>query len=153
LSEAAVVPAQLTAAQISGLYTAPSAAAFTTDMAQLSPTPYWPLQDSATNVCGTAEITVQQTVGSTNTCVYPAAAGACAAPSAAHLVTGLGVRTGGTAPTASTPVTVTVVMELSSASGTAVAGLHILPSICFAIADPSTSWSAQVAYPAAGAEL
>ncbi len=153
LSEAAVVPAQLTAAQVSGLYTAPSTAAFTTEMAQLSPTSYWPLQDSATNVCGTTEVTVQQTVSSTNTCLYPAAAGTCAVPSAAHLVTGLGVRTGGTAPTTSTPVTITVVMELSSVSGTGVAGLHILPAISFAIAGPSTSWSAQVAYPAAGAEL
>jgi hypothetical protein len=153
LSEAAVVPAQLTAAQISDLYTAPSAPAFTAEMAQLSPTSYWPLQDSATNVCGTTEVTVQQTVGSTNTCIYPAAAGACAAPSAAHLVTGLGARTGGTAPTTSTPVTITVVMELSSASGTAVAGLHILPAISFASAGPSTLWSAQIAYPAAGAEL
>ena len=43
-------------------------------MGQLSPTSYWPLQDSASNICGTTEITVQETVGSTNTCIYPAEA-------------------------------------------------------------------------------
>ena len=74
-SEVAVVPSQLTSAKISTLYGETSTSAFSTYMISLTPTSYWPLQDTATNVCGTTEITVQDTVGSTNTCIYPAEAG------------------------------------------------------------------------------
>ncbi len=152
LSQVAIIPSQLSSAQISTLYNAGSAAAFMLDMGQLSPTSYWPLQDSASNICGTTEITVQQTVGATNTCIYPSAAGTCAAPSSAYLVTGLGVRSI-TAPTAGTPVSVTVTVKLSAASPTGVLGLHELAGIAFGTAKPSTLWSAQIAYPYAWSQL
>ena len=152
LSQVAIIPSQLSSAQISTLYNAGSAAAFMLDMGQLSPTSYWPLQDSASNICGTTEITVQQTVGATNTCIYPSAAGTCAAPSSTYLVTGLGVRSI-TAPTAGTPVSVTVTVKLSAASPTGVLGLHELAGIAFGTAKPSTLWSAQIAYPYAWSQL
>jgi hypothetical protein len=150
LSEAAIVPTQLTASQISTLYNAGSTTAFTRDMGQLSPTSYWPLQDSASNVCGTSEITVQQTVASTNTCIFPSAAGTCPAPAATYLTTALGARSI-TAPSSATPVTVTITMKLSAASPAGVLGLHELADISFGTS--KSPWSAQIAYPSAGPQL
>jgi hypothetical protein len=154
LSEAAVIPSQLSAAKITTLYGETSTANYATYMASLdtaTTASYWPLQDLATSICGTSEVTVQQTVGATNTCLYPAAAGSCPAPSSTYLVTGLGTRPV-TPPTSSTAVTITIAMELSATSSAAIAGLHVLPDIAFATAGPS-AWSAHISYPAAGAEL
>jgi hypothetical protein len=152
LSQIAVIPTQLSASQITTLDNAGSAAAYALDIEQLAPTAYWPLQDSASNVCGTTEITVQQTVGATNTCVYPAASGTCASPSSSSLVTGLGVRSI-TAPTSSTSVTIKITMQLSSASPTGVLGLHELADINFGTALTATLWTAQLAYPSATSQL
>jgi hypothetical protein len=150
LSQVAVIPTQVGSSQISTLYNAGSYGAYAIDVGALSPTAYWPLQDSASNVCGTTEITVQQTVGSTNTCIFPAASGTCAAPSSSALVSGLGVRSI-TAPTSSAAVTIKVTMELSSASPAGVLGLHELADIAFGTA--SSLWTAQLAYPSASSQL
>jgi len=152
LAEAAVLPAQLSAAQISLLYSASSTAAVALDMSELSPSAYWPLQDSASNVCGTVEVTVQQTVGTTNTCVYPAGTGSCPSPSSSYLLTGLASRSV-TAPTSSTAVAVQITMEESTTSSTAIAGLHMLPNFAFGIGSTTNIWSAQVDFPYAWAEL
>jgi hypothetical protein len=152
LSEAAIVPTQLTGAQITTLYGATSTSTFATSMGSLAPTSYWPLQNPPSGVCGTTELTVQQTVGATNTCIYPAAAGACAAPTAANLVTGLGTRSI-TVPTAGTPVTVTITMELSATPPAGVLGLHELPGVEFSSARSSTPWSAAITYASAWVQL
>jgi hypothetical protein len=152
LSQIAVIPTQLSASQISTLDNAASAAAYALDIGQLAPSAYWPLQDSASNVCATTEITVQQTVGATNTCVYPPAAGVCASPNSSSLLTGLGARSV-TAPTASTPVTIKITMKLSSASPAGVLGLHELADISFGTALSTTLWTAQLAYPSPTSQL
>jgi hypothetical protein len=152
LSEVAIVPSQLSSSQIAALYSAGSTAAFAADVTALSPTSYWPLQDSASSICGTAEVTVQQTVGTTSTCIYPAGTGACPAPSATYLVTGLGVRAA-TAPTSANAVTVKITMELSAVAGAGVLGLHMLPGIVFGTTRSSTLWSAQLFYPSASVQL
>ena len=151
LSQIAVIPSQLTASQIGTLDNAASAGAYALDVGALSPTNYWPLQDSASNVCGTTEITVQQTVGSTNTCIYPAAAGACASPNSSSLVTGLGVRSI-TTPTSSTPTTIKITTQLSGASPAGVLGLHELADVTYGSVR-STLWTAQLAYPNASSQL
>jgi hypothetical protein len=152
LAQAAIIPSQLNASQISRLYKAGSAAAFELDMGQLTPTAYWPLGDSADGVCGTTEITVQETVGSTNTCVYPSAAGTCAAPSSTYLLTLLGVRSM-TAPTAASPVTITITMELTAAPPAGEMGLYEIANVGFGTATSSTSWSAQISCPYAWSVL
>lgn len=152
LSQVAVIPTQLTASRITTLYSAASTAAFATAIGQLSPTAYWPLQDSASNICGTTEITVQQTVGSTNTCIYPAAVGACATPNSTALLTNLGVRAI-TPPTTGTPTTIKIKMQLSTASPTGVSGLHELADISYGTATPSALWTAQLDYPYASSQL
>jgi hypothetical protein len=152
VSEMAVVPSSLTGAQIASLYGASSAAAFAATMGSLAPTSYWPLQVPASSTCGTTELTVQETVGAVNTCVYPAAAGACPAPTAGNLVGGLGTRSV-QPPTAATPVTVTVTMKLSGASPVGVVGLHEMPDLGFGSTRSSTLWSAQITYPAAWMQL
>lgn len=50
-------------------------------------------------------------------------------------------------------MTVTIKMELSTASGDPVAELHMLPAVVFGTKLSSTSWSAQVSYPSASVEL
>ena len=152
LAQVAIVPTQLSASSISNLYTDTSVGDLTVDMGALSPISYWPLGDSSSNVCGTTELTVQQTVGSTNTCIFPAATGTCAAPSSANLITGVGARTI-TVPVSGTTVAIKITLELSSASGTAVKGLHLLPDVSFTTTKGSTLWSAQIAYASASAWL
>jgi hypothetical protein len=155
LSEAAVLPVQLTGPQISALYNAGSTAAYALDLGQLSPTSYWPLEDSASNICGTAETTAQETVGSTNTCIYPpeSVGTACPALSATYVVTGLGTRTSTVVTISGSPVTITVKMELSAASGNRVKALHMLTGLSFGTRYSSTLWSAGVSYPGASVEL
>jgi large repetitive protein len=152
LAEAAFVPSQLSAPQISLLYSATSTAALALDFSQLAPSAYWPLQDSASNVCGAVEITVQQTVGTTNTCIYPAGTGTCPSPSSSYLLPGLAWRSV-TAPTSSTAVTVKITMEESATSATPIAGLHMLPNIAFGTGSTTNIWSAQVDFPYAWAQL
>ena len=152
LSEMVIFPSALTSLQASTLYKASSVAAFDQDVAVLTPTSYWPLQDSASNICGMTELTAQTTVGSTNICIYPAAAGPCPAPNATYLEPGLGERSI-TAPTAATPVVVLVKMELTAAPPAALAGLHELMDLNFGTEMSSTLWSAQTAYPAAWSQL
>jgi hypothetical protein len=154
LSETAVIPSQLTLAQIGTLYNAGSTAAYTLDVGALSPTAYWPLQDSASNVCGTTEITIRQTVGATITCMYPVppTSGNCPNPSSSSFITALGVRSI-TAPTSSTPVTIKIYLELSAASPAGVLGLHELADISFGTAISTSLWTAELAYPFATSQL
>jgi hypothetical protein len=152
LAEAGMIPTQLSASQISTLYGANSTAAVALDVAQLSPTAYWPLQDSASNVCGTVEATVQETVGTTNTCIFPPAAGACSGPSASSLLPNLFSRSL-TAPTSTAPATIKITLEESATSATTIAGLHMLPFVAFGTATSANSWSAQVAFPFASVQL
>ena len=152
LAEAAVVPAQLSAASISLLNAAAGTGALTLDISQLGPSAYWPLQDSASNVCGTVEVTVQQTVGTTNTCIYPAGSGACPSPSPSYLLPGLASRSV-TAPTSSAAVAVKITMEENATSGTSIAGLHMLPNVAFGTGSAANIWFAQVGFPDAGAQL
>ncbi len=155
LSEIAVIPTQLTASQISALYNAGSTAALAMYIGGLSSTSYWPLQDSASNVCGTSEITVQETLGSTSTCVYPpeAVGTACPTLSSSYLLTGLGTRSSSVVAISGSPVTVTVKMELSAASGSALMGLHMLPDLSLGTVRSLTTWSAGLSYPVASVEL
>jgi Concanavalin A-like lectin/glucanases superfamily len=154
LSEVAIVPSQLTGAQIAELYSAGSVAGFGLDAGALTPTAYWPLQDSgSTNTCGTTEITVQETSGASTYCLYPVAAGACPAPNSTYTATGLGVQTFTAVPAHGASVTVTVTMKLSAAEPSALAGLHQLLDLTFGTLLSATLWTAQVAYPGATTEL
>ena len=87
-----------------------------------------------------------------NTCIYPAAAGTCPNPSSTYLLPGLFSRSF-TPPTSSTAAVLKITLEESAASGTAIAGLHMLPFMAFGMASLSGIWSAQVGYPSAWAEL
>jgi trimeric autotransporter adhesin len=154
LSEVAIVPSQLTSAQVSEVYGAGSVAGFGLDVEALAPTSYWPLQDSgSTNTCGTTEITVQEASGSSTYCLYPVAAGACPAPSSTYTVTGLGVQALTALPAHGASVTLTVTMKLSVAEPSALSGLHQLLDLTFGTSLSATLWTAQVAYPAAATEL
>lgn len=152
LAGVVAVPAQLSAASISLLNAAASTGALTLDISQLGPSGYWPLQDSASNVCGTVEVTVQQTVGTTNTCIYPAGTGACPSPSSSYLLPGLASRSV-TAPTSSAAVAVKIAMEENATSGTSIAGLHVLPNVAFGTGSTANIWFAQVDFPYAVAHV
>lgn len=152
LSEVAVVPGQLTAGQVSTLFGAGGTASLATDIGGFAPMSYWPIQDAASGSCGTTELTVQQAVGSTVSCVYPAGPGACPAPAPADPLTGLGTRTL-TAPSPGAPVTVTLTLRLTAPSGPGLSGLHELAGIAFGATRSSTPWSAQISYPAAEVQL
>ncbi len=159
LSEVAVIPTLLTGTtsgtQIYTLYHETTTSALSSYIISLSPSAYWPLQDSATNICGFSEITVQETLGATSTCVYPpeAVGTACPALSSSYLLTGLGTRSSSVVAGSGSPVTITIKMELTVASGDPVWRLHILPDMAFGTSYRSTLWSAGVSYPYASVEM
>jgi hypothetical protein len=159
VSEVAVFPSLLTGTtfgtQIYTLYHETSPNALATYVLSLFPSAYWALQDSATTICGSTEVTVQETQGASSTCVYPplAVGTPCPALSSGYLLSGIGTRTNSVAPTAASPVTVTIKMELTVASGNAVWRLHLLPAVALSTKYGSTSWSAGVSYPSASVEM
>ena len=58
-----------------------------------------------------------------------------------------------TAPTSAAPATIKITLEESAASGTTIAGLHMLPFVAFGTATSANSWSAQVAFPYPSVQL
>lgn len=165
LAQLAIIPSQLSASQVTTLYDDNSLSSFTTAVDSLGPANYWPLGDSgatpylgsvpgvtgSTSICNSVELTVQQTVSTTDTCLYPAAGGSCPAPSASYLMGGFSSVTM-TAPT-STAVSITIAMEETAAQGTSTAGLHVLPQITFEVANSATNWTATIEYATSWAEL
>lgn len=85
LSQVAVYPAQLTAAQISALTVPATTPAYEAAVLALTPTSYWELQDvtPSTGTCSQVNVTIQTTTGAIVACALPAGAGACPAPSSA----------------------------------------------------------------------
>ncbi len=151
LAQAAVIPTQLSASQIATLYTAGTSSAFRSDVLALSPTAYWPLDDSSTSLaCTRVLVEVQTTVGTTTTCVYPAAAGACpTTPPTSAPLSSLGTST--MAAPGGSGLSLLVKMILSASSPAGVLGLHVLPGLDLAVT--RSSWSAGLAYPSASVEL
>lgn len=149
LAQAAVVPTQLTSSQISTLESAGTSAAFRADVLALSPTSYWPLDDSASSVCRRVLVDVQSTVGTTVTCLYPSSSSACSAtpPSTAPLTSLTSVTM---TPPGGSSVSILIRMVLSASSPAGVAGLHVLPPLQWA--DTEKSWSAQVSYASASVQ-
>jgi hypothetical protein len=94
LSQVAVYPAQLTAAQISALTTPTTATAYQAAVLALTPTSYWELnQGSPSSACAAVDVTIQTTTGATVACALPAGAGACPAPSSAATLASWGSAT------------------------------------------------------------
>ncbi len=156
LAEVAVIPSLLGAGtQINTLYHETTLSGLSSYMVSLAPSAYWALQDSASNICGFTEVTVQETSGATSTCVYPpeAVGTACPALSTGYLLSGLGTRSSSVVATSGSPLTITVRMELTVASGDPVWRLHILPDLAFGTSYGSTLWSAGVSYPGASVEM
>jgi Concanavalin A-like lectin/glucanases superfamily len=94
LSQVAVYPAQLTAAQITALTTPTTATAYQSAVLALTPTSYWELnQGPASPGCAAVNVTIQTTTGATVACALPAGAGACPAPSSAATLASWGAAT------------------------------------------------------------
>jgi hypothetical protein len=165
LVDAAVLTTALSAASVSSLYNATSAAAYAAVLQAASPAGYWPLNDTGTvpytgtipalgagvSICSRVRFELQATAGPTTTCVYPAAAGACAAkPPVGSLLSSF---SSSAMPVLSAvpPNSFLVIMDLNNASASGVLGLHLLPDL--AITAALGSWSAQLQYLAASVEL
>ena len=97
-------------------------------------------------------VTVQATRAASVSCVYPVAAGACPAPSSSSLLSAM-PSSSMTTPLSGSPVTLAVTMRLTAASGTGVAGLHLLPGFTLSGAVAGTLWSASLAYTSGYVEL
>ena len=153
LSEMAVIPTQLSQTQISALYGESSTTQLEMDESQLAPNNLWPMQESSVGICSTVEATVQQTVSATTTCLYPAGAGSCPAPSTSHIVTGIGLIAAVSPPKTAAPTSIQLSFELSAAPATALVGLDIAPEIGFGAHLAPGQWSAAVSYPGATVQL
>ena len=131
LAGIAVVPSQLTAAQISALYSSASFSAYSSGVLSYSPTDYWALQDSGTvpytgvlpGVSGSIgnylDTTVGLTLNGTSSCLYPISSSACPAPGSSDTLSGLASGPVGTANLAtgsSATVTVSVSQDSSTPS-------------------------------------
>jgi len=166
LAEVAVVPTQLTATQVAALQTASAggAASYVSALGALTPTSSWQLSDSGSvaftgsvpalgaPACPRVMVTVQATRGTTTTCVYPVAAGACPAPSSAYLLSSLPVSSM-SPPLGGSPVSLVVTLRLTAASGVGVAGLHLLPGFTISSAVAGTLWNASLSFAAGSVEL
>ncbi len=145
LAQVALYSTQLTASQVATLYGATSPADEEGRVLALSPVSYWPLQDTtASPACPLIYVTLQTTVGSTTTCIAPAAAGACATPTSAVLANTIATRSM-TGPASGAPVTFTVTMKVGSTPAAGVAGLHVLLPLIFY--EANSTFSAQLSYP------
>lgn len=131
LSQVAVYPAQLTAAQISALTTPTTATAYEAAVLALTPTSYWELNDTTPPVspCGQVYLTIQTTTGATVACALPAGAGACPTPSSAATLASWGA-----APlsglTAGGNQTIKITLSPGT-STTALSGVHISGTMSF----------------------
>ena len=166
LAQVAVVPSQLTAAQVLSLTTASASGVVAYDAAvsALTPTAWWQLADSGSSAytgnvpaiaapaCSHVWATVQTTRGASTACVYPVAAGACPAPSGTSVLSAMPVSSLA-APLAGSPVTFVVTLRLSTTSVTGVAGLQLLPRLTISSSVTGTLWSASLSYPSASVEL
>lgn len=150
LAQAAIIPTQLSSAQIATLHAATTSGIFEADVLALSPTAYWPLDDGS-SVCNGVLMDVQATLGSTTTCLYPAGSGSCATtPPTTSYLSALSSRSM-PVPTSSSTLTLLVRTELSSASPAGVLGLHVLINLSLAVT--RSSWSATLSYSKANAEV
>jgi hypothetical protein len=146
IAQAAIVPGQLTRAQIATLYGAGTTAAYADIMGGLTSTSYWPLSTAAvpSGICSSAEATIATHSGATTACAYPAGPGACPVPSPASLLSGVTTLVL-PPPVSGSPTTVTVTLSRAAAAPTVTAGLHLLPALRFV--EAQSSWSAAVEYP------
>lgn len=145
LAQVALYNTQLTSAQVATLNGATSPYDEEGRVLALSPVSYWPLQDTTVSpACPLIEVTVQTVAGSTTTCVAPAGAGACAAPTATVLASTIATRHM-TGPAVGVPVTVTIAMKVASTPAAGVAGLHVMLPIVFY--EANSTFSAQLSYP------
>ena len=166
LAQVAVVPSQLTAAQVTAVNTAAAsgAAAYNTSVTALAPTSWWKLADPGAvaytgsipalgaAACPRVMATVQATRAASVTCVYPVTAGACPAPSGTTLLSAMPLSAM-TPPIGGSAVTLLVTMRLTAASGTGVGGLHLLPGFTFSVVVTGTLWSASLGYASGTVEL
>ena len=131
LAGIAVIPSQLSASQISALYSSSSFSAYSSGVLSYSPTDYWALQDSGTvpytgslpGVTGSIgnylDTTVGLTLGGVSSCLYPISSGTCPTPSSSDTLSGLASGPVGMANLAagsSAAVTVSVSQDSSTPS-------------------------------------
>ena len=131
----AVFPTQLSNAQVANLYSQSTVASLESTILGLSPTFYWPLQETNTTVapCSAILATAQVTQSAVNTCVYPAGAGSCPATPTLTLA-GLG-----TPANLKTGATQTVVITLTRVATVPapLPGTHIYANVKFNLANGS----------------
>ena len=151
-----VLPTALSATSIAALYASTTFSSYSSLVTSSAPSAYWPLDDTGTvaftgtipgitSACALAQLTVQASQGASTTCVAPAAAGACAAPSSGLTAAStLNV----TIPTASTPSPVTLTVSMDVAAGLSIdaSGLRLLVPLIYS--EQRSSFSATLSYPA-----
>jgi hypothetical protein len=130
ISQVAVYPAQLTAAQITALTTPTTATAYESAVLALTPTSYWELNNGPpTTACGAVDVTIQTTTGATVACALPSGAGACPAPSSAATLASWNAATL-TGLTAGGSQTVKLTLARGNVSPSLV-GLHVSGTMTF----------------------
>ncbi len=137
LSQAAVVPTQLTAAQVTSLARATTSGVEEYTVLNLNPSGYWPLNDTVLSpACSLVEVTIGAVKGASSTCVEPVSASACVAPTTSLEANNVLAKSL-PAPLVGTAVTITVSLRLASTPAVGVAGLHLLIPLTFMTQDSS----------------
>lgn len=148
LADAAVYGTQLTASQVSSLWVATSQTAEASAVLALAPTSFWTLGQSNAGVCGSVGLSIQETNGTTTTCLVPALAGACPALTGSgdqtlESMVGSALSLQSIAGGASAQLTFRLVQEGTIPSG--YGGLH--PTLPLAASLASPGWVGMVSYP------
>jgi len=144
LAQVAIIPAQLTGAQVGSLYAAGSSPTYSSQVLGLTATSYWPLtQMVSADACSSVLASVQTVTGATTACAYPSLSGPC--PALAPGSNSLGnIGTRSTAvPAAHSSQTVTLNLQLPGVT-TELSGAHLLVTVGYL--DAAGGWAASLAY-------
>jgi hypothetical protein len=165
LANVAVIPSQLSSAQVTSLYTSSTQTTYQSTLTSLTPSQNWPLSDSGTtpyttnvpftsgtsaSACAKVDVTVQETKAGVISCVYPAGAGSCPAPSSTYRLSSMSGSYVLSPPSLGGSVTVAVTMTQTScfsscAGGGSGGGYNVLPGWSFLLS--KATWTASIAFP------
>jgi len=143
LSGVAVLPTALSAAQSTALYASASFSAYAAAVSADGPSQFWPLQrEAVADGCAFVAATVQIAT----TCVLPASASACPAPSSAETLADLSAGPATTVPLApSASATLAMTYALGSTPPSSLTGAHVVTTV--EVQGAAGAWSVALDHP------
>ncbi len=144
LADVAVIPSAISSGTDTTIHGEASQSALATELLSLSPTAYWQLAGTATNVtdAGDVEVSLQAANNGTTTCLFPAGSGSCPSLNETDFMTVSSF--GPAAPSAAHSTTLTFTCEEPYAAPAPFAGLNFV--IPVTLSGALDGWTASLSY-------